>query len=198
MVRWGLFGYHYLAKNLGVSLTSLPWLAAQGRRGAVRGTLQDQRARPGSMVHDAALPLDPLAQALRRTAGPQVALHRHGAVRGPPRHDGSALSELGMAPVRIPLLQRLRGPALRPPRDRRAPDAARSSRPSRPGASRGMCSARRPSTRRSSTASTFETDRRPSSTNQIDAARRAAIVRTREMCHEVRMRTLGLAWFARA
>jgi len=26
MVRWGLFGYHYLAKNLGVSLTSLPWL----------------------------------------------------------------------------------------------------------------------------------------------------------------------------
>ncbi len=26
MVRWGIFGYHFLAKNLGVSLTSLPWL----------------------------------------------------------------------------------------------------------------------------------------------------------------------------
>jgi hypothetical protein len=26
MLKWGLFGYHYLAKNLGVALTSLPWL----------------------------------------------------------------------------------------------------------------------------------------------------------------------------
>lgn len=26
MVRWGLFGYHYLGKNLGVALTNLPWL----------------------------------------------------------------------------------------------------------------------------------------------------------------------------
>ena len=26
MVRWGLFGYHYLGKNLGVALTGLPWL----------------------------------------------------------------------------------------------------------------------------------------------------------------------------
>ncbi|MGH7270783.1 MAG: hypothetical protein ACREJ3_10170, partial [Polyangiaceae bacterium] len=30
IVRWGLFGYHYLAKNLGVSLTCLPWLPAHG------------------------------------------------------------------------------------------------------------------------------------------------------------------------
>ena len=26
MLRWGMLSYHYLAKNLGVSLTSLPWL----------------------------------------------------------------------------------------------------------------------------------------------------------------------------
>ncbi len=26
MVRWGLVGYHFLGKNLGVALTSLPWL----------------------------------------------------------------------------------------------------------------------------------------------------------------------------
>ncbi len=26
MMRWGLFGYHYLGKNLGIALTSLPWL----------------------------------------------------------------------------------------------------------------------------------------------------------------------------
>jgi hypothetical protein len=30
MLRWGLFGYHFLAKNLGVCLTSLPWLPAKG------------------------------------------------------------------------------------------------------------------------------------------------------------------------
>jgi hypothetical protein len=30
MLRWGLFGYHFLAKNLGVSLTSLPWLPPKG------------------------------------------------------------------------------------------------------------------------------------------------------------------------
>lgn len=28
--RWGLFNYHYLARNLGVMLTSLPWLGAPG------------------------------------------------------------------------------------------------------------------------------------------------------------------------
>ncbi len=27
MIRWGLFSYHFLGKNLGVALTSLPWLA---------------------------------------------------------------------------------------------------------------------------------------------------------------------------
>jgi hypothetical protein len=26
MIRWGVFGYHFLAKNLGIALTSLPWL----------------------------------------------------------------------------------------------------------------------------------------------------------------------------
>jgi hypothetical protein len=26
MLRWGVFGYHFLAKNLGIALTSLPWL----------------------------------------------------------------------------------------------------------------------------------------------------------------------------
>lgn len=30
--KWGLFGYHYLARNLGVILTSLPWVP--GERGA--------------------------------------------------------------------------------------------------------------------------------------------------------------------
>jgi hypothetical protein len=30
MLRWGLFGYHFLAKNLGVCLTSLPWLPPRG------------------------------------------------------------------------------------------------------------------------------------------------------------------------
>jgi hypothetical protein len=28
IAKWGLFDYHYLAKNLGVALTSLPWLPA--------------------------------------------------------------------------------------------------------------------------------------------------------------------------
>jgi hypothetical protein len=30
MQKWGLFGYHYLAKNLGVALTELPWLPGKG------------------------------------------------------------------------------------------------------------------------------------------------------------------------
>lgn len=34
IAKWGLFDYHYLAKNLGVALTSLPWFPAQG--GAVQ------------------------------------------------------------------------------------------------------------------------------------------------------------------
>ncbi|HEY6722884.1 MAG TPA: hypothetical protein VI197_02600 [Polyangiaceae bacterium] len=29
--RWGLFDYHYLARNLGVVLTSLPWIAPPGQ-----------------------------------------------------------------------------------------------------------------------------------------------------------------------
>jgi hypothetical protein len=29
IARWGLFGYHYLAKNLGIFLTDLPWAAAR-------------------------------------------------------------------------------------------------------------------------------------------------------------------------
>jgi hypothetical protein len=32
MQKWGMFNYHYLAKNLGVALTSLPWLPAPGER----------------------------------------------------------------------------------------------------------------------------------------------------------------------
>jgi len=31
IARWGLFDYHYLAKNLGVVLTSLPWIAPPGQ-----------------------------------------------------------------------------------------------------------------------------------------------------------------------
>jgi hypothetical protein len=34
MMKWGLISYHYLAKNLGVALTSLPWLPAHGERAA--------------------------------------------------------------------------------------------------------------------------------------------------------------------
>ncbi|WP_394837755.1 hypothetical protein LVJ94_12660 [Pendulispora rubella] len=30
--KWGLFGYHYLAKNLGIMLTSLPWFPPAGTR----------------------------------------------------------------------------------------------------------------------------------------------------------------------
>jgi len=30
IAKWGLFDYHYLARNLGVLLTSLPWLPAAG------------------------------------------------------------------------------------------------------------------------------------------------------------------------
>jgi hypothetical protein len=30
IAKWGLFDYHYLAKNLGVVLTSLPWFPAEG------------------------------------------------------------------------------------------------------------------------------------------------------------------------
>jgi hypothetical protein len=37
MLKWGLFGYHYLAKNLGVSLTSLPWLPPKGGGDATFG-----------------------------------------------------------------------------------------------------------------------------------------------------------------
>jgi hypothetical protein len=29
IVRWGLFGYHFLGKNLGIALSSLPWLPAK-------------------------------------------------------------------------------------------------------------------------------------------------------------------------
>jgi len=32
--RWGLFGYHYLSKNLGAMLTILPWLPPHGARAA--------------------------------------------------------------------------------------------------------------------------------------------------------------------
>jgi hypothetical protein len=35
MLKWGLFGYHYLPKNLGVALTSLPWLAPKGGAAAL-------------------------------------------------------------------------------------------------------------------------------------------------------------------
>ena len=34
MVKWGLENYHYLAKNLGISLTSLPWLPPKGGEAA--------------------------------------------------------------------------------------------------------------------------------------------------------------------
>jgi hypothetical protein len=33
MEKWGLFSYHYLARNLGVMLTSLPWLGPPEARG---------------------------------------------------------------------------------------------------------------------------------------------------------------------
>ncbi len=34
MIKWGMLGYHYLAKNLGVALTSLPWLPPHGASSA--------------------------------------------------------------------------------------------------------------------------------------------------------------------
>jgi hypothetical protein len=34
MLKWGLFGYHYLSKNLGVMLTIMPWLPPKGAQGA--------------------------------------------------------------------------------------------------------------------------------------------------------------------
>ncbi len=37
MLKWGLLGYHYLAKNLGIALTSLPWLPARGDPGSFGG-----------------------------------------------------------------------------------------------------------------------------------------------------------------
>jgi hypothetical protein len=37
IAKWGLFSYHYLARNLGVMLTSLPWLPAQGGPVQVNG-----------------------------------------------------------------------------------------------------------------------------------------------------------------
>jgi hypothetical protein len=33
MIRWGVFGYHFLGKNLGVALTSLPWLPPKDAAG---------------------------------------------------------------------------------------------------------------------------------------------------------------------
>ena len=35
MHKWGLFGYHYLAKNLGCLLTELPWLQPSGTHAAL-------------------------------------------------------------------------------------------------------------------------------------------------------------------
>jgi hypothetical protein len=35
MQKWGLFGYHYLAKNLGVAFTELPWFPSKGTRVAL-------------------------------------------------------------------------------------------------------------------------------------------------------------------
>jgi hypothetical protein len=35
MAKWGLFGYHYLAKNLACLLTMLPWVPAHGTRTAL-------------------------------------------------------------------------------------------------------------------------------------------------------------------
>jgi hypothetical protein len=32
MEKWGMINYHFLAKNLGVAFTSLPWLPARGER----------------------------------------------------------------------------------------------------------------------------------------------------------------------
>jgi hypothetical protein len=37
IAKWGLFDYHYLARNLGVLLTSLPWLPAAGGPVQVNG-----------------------------------------------------------------------------------------------------------------------------------------------------------------
>jgi hypothetical protein len=37
IAKWGLFDYHYLAKNLGVILSSLPWFPAQGGPVQVNG-----------------------------------------------------------------------------------------------------------------------------------------------------------------
>ncbi len=34
MEKWGMLNYHFLAKNLGVAFTSLPWLPAHGERAA--------------------------------------------------------------------------------------------------------------------------------------------------------------------
>jgi len=31
MMKWGVLGYHYLSKNLGVMLTILPWVSAHAR-----------------------------------------------------------------------------------------------------------------------------------------------------------------------
>src|ERR1700690_1091970 len=91
--------------------------------GAVRSAVQDQRARPRALVYDPTLLLAAVAQAVRRRTGPQVALCDRDPFGGSSRGDGSALSELGMAPIRIPLLERLRDSALRAARDWSSADA---------------------------------------------------------------------------
>ncbi len=118
--KWGLFGYHYLGKNLGVALTSLPWLAPHD--GSSLGA--------PFKINEHGLALwftSPfyfwllLAEALRRSGRPQVALRRRRAVGRHPGGHGAALPEQRVAAVRLPLLQRLLGAALRAPGPRRTP-----------------------------------------------------------------------------
>ena len=60
--RWGLFSYHFLPRNLGVMLASLPWRLPPGEALAGRAAVHDQRARRRALVHDAALLLAAAAE----------------------------------------------------------------------------------------------------------------------------------------
>ncbi|MEI9949560.1 MAG: hypothetical protein WDO74_11405 [Pseudomonadota bacterium] len=95
--KWGLFGYHYLGKNLGVMLSSLPFWTPSAR-------VPFQISAHGLALW-ITTPVYLWLLWPQRTAVPQRALWITVACVALPH---VALSEHGLGPVRLPVLQRLR------------------------------------------------------------------------------------------
>ena len=129
----------------------------------VGGAVPDQRARARALVHDAASTSGSSGRS--STAGSTASSRSRRA----PRRHGSALPEQRMAPVRLPLLERLRRAALRAPRGRRSHRCGWLF--GLRGLGRRVERLRRGDVRpaRASTASISATGRRPSSTSRTEA-----------------------------